>query len=254
MHPTGPAPTPESTPGGVIPGPPDPPPWPIAQPGPASASWDAFAPTSRPRIEPSSRPSESKRFIRGLLSGLTAGLIVFGAAGFLLGHVTNTPPKTPAPALPLFERTQQALNRPKFPPALAPMAQGWLPYLSACAGSGDPGGPALGPGEKAKVRCTVSGMSAVFIEYNSPAEWNKARTTAQKQYSDAATLTPGAGPPTASKIEYAYRVTEGKAVRTVSAIRWEESPVPVAGYLLAYWTDGVGSNWAPMRDLWGRYA
>jgi hypothetical protein len=217
------------------------------------APWDIS--TSRPRIEPSP-PPDRRRLLLGVLAGLATGLIVFGAAGFATGRATAKAPKPPAPTLPLFEQTQQTLNRPKFPPALAPIAQSWLPYLSACARNGDPGGPVLNQGEKAKIRCAVSGMSAIFIEYATPADWNKSRTTAQDQNAAARTLTPGVEPPagTGGYVEYAYRITEGKIVRTVSAIRWDDSRAPVAGYLLAYWTDGVGWNWAPMRDLWGRYA
>ena len=81
---------------------------------------------------------------------------------------------------------------------------------------------------------------------------------------DARTLTPGvaaatdratpSGRTTGNYVEYAYKVTESDGVRTVSGIRWDEAEAPVGAYLLAYWTDGIGADWAPMRDLWGRYA
>jgi hypothetical protein len=107
-------------------------------------------------------------------------------------------------------------------------------------------------------------MSAIFLEYASSIDRDKSRATAKTQNADAKTLTPGVGPvvdkagpsgrTTGSYAEYAYQLTEGKTLRTVSGVRWDDSRAPVAAYLLAYWTDGVGSSWAPMRDLWGRYA
>jgi hypothetical protein len=35
---------------------------------------------------------------------------------------------------------------------------------------------------------------------------------------------------------------------------WDDARTPVAGYLLAYWKEGLGEKWEPMRDLWSRYA
>jgi hypothetical protein len=62
------------------------------------------------------------------------------------------------------------------------------------------------------------------------------------------------GRTTGNYVEYAYQVTERDVVRTVSGIRWDDVQAPVGAYLLASWADGIGANWAPMRDLWGRYA
>jgi len=42
--------------------------------------------------------------------------------------------------------------------------------------------------------------------------------------------------------------------RTVAGIWWEDAQTPIAAYLLAYWKDGLGERWEPMRDLWSRYA
>jgi hypothetical protein len=96
------------------------------------------------------------------------------------------------------------------------------------------------------------------------ADRDKARIKALGQNVDARTLTPGvaaatdratpSGRTTGNYVEYAYKVTESDGVRTVSGIRWDEAEAPVGAYLLAYWTDGIGADWAPMRDLWGRYA
>ena len=151
-----------------------------------------------------------------------------------------------------------AINKPKFPSSLDGIASGFMPYLTGC------NRPDPGSGERIRVRCSLGGMSVIFVEYNSVADRDKARVTAYGQNVDARTLTPGVNPQTekptpSARIsgnysEYAYKVTEAKAVRTVAGIRWDDAQAPVAGYLLAYWTDSLGSDWAPMRDLWGRYA
>ena len=237
--------------------------------------WDTrFSPgaTARPgpRIIPSP-PPDRRRIVLAAVAGLACGLVLFGTGGFLTGRLTADPqPAGPAPApaatagLPVFEQSQLALNQPKFPASLAVVAQGWLPYLSGCARSGDSGGPALNDGEKVRVRCTLDGMSAIFVEYDTVADRDKARVKALGQNVDARTLTPGvaaaatqvspSGRTNGNYVEYAYKLTEGRAVRTVAGVRWDDAGTPVAGYLLAYWTDGLGSSWAPIRDLWARYA
>jgi hypothetical protein len=158
-----------------------------------------------------------------------------------------------------------AINRPYFAgTGLEKMAQGWLPYLSGCVRSGRPGGPRLGSGEKIRVRCTLDGMGANFVEYTSVAERDKGRAGTLEQSGDARTLTPGAAP-TAKRatpsqrvsgnyVEYAYKVDDGGADRIVSGIWWDDAQTPIAGYLLAFWTEGLGERWEPMRDLWSRYA
>jgi hypothetical protein len=156
------------------------------------------------------------------------------------------------------------LNHPKFDPALGPLATGFMPYLSGCARSGTPGGPALNPGEKNRVRCTLGGMSASFVEFGSAADRDKARVKVLGQNVDARTLTPGADPSvlrqwpskrsSGNYVEYAYRITEQGNDRTVSGLWWDDAQSPVAAYLLAYWAEGVGQSWAPIRDVWNRYA
>jgi hypothetical protein len=107
-------------------------------------------------------------------------------------------------------------------------------------------------------------MTAIFVEYTSAAARDKARVTTLGQNVDARTLTPGVGPATekaapsgrtsGNYVEYAYRLTENKATRTVSGLWWDDAQTPVAAYFLAYWKEGVGESWAPMRDIWARYA
>jgi hypothetical protein len=290
----GPYPTsggPQPTSGNPYPGTPSGPPYPTSgggNPGygPFQGSSDPFgeraegwtdtpygfaAPPGR-RIEPSPPPQRS-RLIVGLLAGLVAGLVLFGTGGYFAGRATApeaaAEPSTPAPApsspLGVFEQNQVAVNQPDFAgSSLTAISEGWLPYLSTCSRSGTPGGPKVNAGEKVRVRCTLDGMSAIFVEYESVAERDKARVKAMGQAVDARTLTPGVAPAaerptpsgrtTGNYLEYAFRLTEGGTTRTVSGMWWDDAQAPVAGYLLAYWKEGLGEKWEPMRDLWSRYA
>lgn len=226
------------------------------------------APPGR-RIEPSP-PRRRSRLVIGLVAGLTAGLLIFGTAGYLTGRATTTAGPTAAeptakPSQGVFEQNQITINSADFQgTGLTTLAQGWLPYIATCNRSGTPGGPALNSGEKTRVRCTLDGMSAIFVEYNSVADRDKARVKTLGQAVDARTLTPGVAAPTqrpapsgrttGNYVEYAYRLTESGTTRTVGGVWWDDTKTPVAGYLLAYWKEGVGENWEPMRDLWSRYA
>ncbi|RSM42589.1 hypothetical protein DMB66_54640 [Actinoplanes sp. ATCC 53533] len=223
-----------------------------------------------PRIEPT--PKQPKgRFLLPALAGLLAGLLIFGTGGWFLGRSTGGDPgpapavaqSAPAPdggALPPYEQNQVAINQPKFTGPLAPVAQGWLSQVSGCSRSGDPGGPVLNKGEKTRVRCEMDAMSLIFVEYATIADRDKARVKTLGQNVDARTLTPGVGAAveratpsgrtTGNYVEYAYQAS-GK---TVSGIWWDDSATPVAAYLLAFWKEGAGQKWEPMRDVWARYA
>jgi hypothetical protein len=240
--------------------------------GGGNSTWDTTpTPFTGRRIEPSPPPDRSRLLI-GLIAGLVAGLLVFGTAGWFGGRATapkaapNAGPKaTPTSSLGVFEQSQAALNQPHFAATgLTVISQGWLPYLSTCARSGEPGGPTLKAGEKTRVRCTLDGMSAIFVEYDSIADRDEARVKTLGQNVDARTLTPGVGPAvqratpsgrtSGNYVEYAYKITEGGVTRPVAAVWWDDAQTPVAGYLLAYWKEGLGERWDPMRDLWARYA
>jgi hypothetical protein len=195
--------------------------------------------------------------------------VIFGTGGWFLGRSTGNDP-APAPtqptaapttaALPPYEQNQVTINQPKFTGPLAPVAQGWLAQLSGCSRSGEKGGPALNKGEKVRVRCEMDAMSAIFVEYATAADRDKARVKTLGQNVDARTLTPGAGAAVeraapsgrtnGNYVEYAYQASG----RTVSGIWWDDSATPVAAYLLAYWKEGTGQKWEPMRDIWARYA
>ncbi|MEV6487270.1 hypothetical protein AB0M20_01335 [Actinoplanes sp. NPDC051633] len=202
-----------------------------------------------------------------------AGLLLFGAGGFFLGRETagtaapeQTGGPTPSaePSLGVYEQSQAAINQAKLTGALAPISQDWLPYLSSCDRSGTPGGPSLNNGEKTRVRCRLDGMTVVFAEYATTADRDKARVKTLSQNVDARTLTPGVGPAgdratpsgrtNGSYVEYAYTVEESKVRQTVAGIWWDDTQTPVAAYMLAFWKSGVAEDWAPMRDVWARYA
>jgi len=232
--------------------------------GPADP-YGFVAPPGR-RIEPSPPPERSRLFT-GVIAGLVAGLLLFGTGGYFAGRATA--PKTERPVagsgLGVFERNQTAINQPDFAgTGLTAISAGWLPYLSTCSRSGSPGGPRLNDGEKVRVRCTLDGLSAIFVEYTSVAERDQARGKLRKQADEARTLTPGVAKPaeratpsgrtTGNYVEYAYRLTESGATRTVSGLWWDDAQSPVAGYLLAYWSESLGEKWEPIRDLWSRYA
>ncbi|UQU66341.1 hypothetical protein COUCH_08735 [Couchioplanes caeruleus] len=225
---------------------------------------------SGPRIEPTPKQPKS-RFIIPALAGLVAGLLIFGTAGWFAGRATAPDPSpagttvagpapSTSPSLRVYEQNQVAINQPKFTGSLATVAQGWLPHLSGCTGNGDKGGPKLGKSEKARVRCEMDAMSVIFVEYATTADRDKARVTTLGQNVDARTLTPGVGAAVeratpsgrtnGNYVEYAYKVSG----RTVAGIWWDDAATPVAAYLLAYWKEGAGEKWEPMRDIWARYA
>jgi hypothetical protein len=226
-------------------------------------SFGFSAPPGR-RIEPSP-PRQRSRLPLGLAIGLLAGLLIFGTAGWLTGRATAPTETATTPATPtasVFEQNQIRINTPDFQgTGLTTLAKGWLPYIATCNRTAP---TTLSQGEKTRVRCTLDGMSALFVEYTSVAERDKARAKTVSQAADARELTPGVAKPTqrptpsnrttGNYVEYAYRLTERGVTRTVSGIWWDDAKTPVAGYLLAYWKDGVGESWEPMRDLWSRYA
>ncbi|WP_203779743.1 hypothetical protein [Paractinoplanes rishiriensis] len=255
--------------------------WGPGEPAPSSPAWspaeaapsaDPFGlPMSGRRIEPTPPPRPTRLFA-GIAIGLIVGLLVFGAAGWFVGRSTApdataavTPKAAGPPALGVFERSQVDVNRPDFAgTGLGPVVEGFLPYLSSCARSGQPNGPALNRGEKVRVRCTLDGMSAIFVEYTSTAERDRARQRMLDPGQDAREETPGIGPAVqraapsgrteGNYVEYAYRLTEEGRTRTVSGLWWDDAQTPIAGYLLAFWKEGIGESWEPMRDLWSRYA
>ncbi len=272
------------TSGSPYPGTPSGPPYPTSGAGPAYGpfrggggegteeqreSWSdtryGFSAPPGRRIEPSP-PPERNRLVLGLLAGLVAGLLLFGTGGFFAGRATapgvaRSGSQAPAPGggLGLFEQNQASVNQPAFAgTSLTAISEGWLPYLSTCSR------PRTNEGEKVRVRCTIDGMSAIFVEYGTLADRDKARGKVLGRVVDSPALTPGvaattvgptpSGRTTGTYLEYAYRLTESGTTRTIAGMWWDDAQTPVGVYLLAYWNDGLGEKWEPMRDLWSRYA
>ncbi|GAA1816418.1 hypothetical protein HC028_10305 [Planosporangium flavigriseum] len=251
---------------------------PQPQPAPPVDSWSLFpdggpgSPSWQPRITPVPKPARGP-VVRAALLGLLAGLLVFGPTGYLVGHQSTpapAPPEKRSPAtstaqvLPLFEHTQRQLNTPKFPNELTPIANSWLPWITGCAKNGDKDGPRLGDGEDSRVACHYANATIFFVTYKSPDERDKAYTKFLAQNIDAKRLAPGVGEPTTKKttsgtvngryVEFAYKTTNDATGKPVCGVWWSDANAPIAAYLLAYWSEGLGESWEPLRDVWRRYS
>jgi hypothetical protein len=263
-----------------------PPPPAVSQAGPVTDSQSpaALPSTTRRVARPTAptlntaSPSTRWRRIRDVLIGFLLGLVVFGPGGLWLGgyasavlpsrHLAGITPSSPAPtpgsaSLPPYEQTQLNLNRPKFSGDLATFARPWLASVSGCSATGEPAGPSTATGEQRRVVCSYGAITVYFVQYANVIERNKARTSYLAQNLDAAQLAPGAAGPTQKTVtsgvssgiylEYAYRVIGGdRAGQIVAGLWWDDTDTPVAGFLLAYWLDGLGGSWLPLRDVWQR--
>ncbi|GIM89411.1 hypothetical protein [Paractinoplanes toevensis] len=244
-----------------------------------SGAWPAVTPSSVAdplssppssfggrRIAPSPAPSRGRLFV-GVAVGLVAGLLLFGTGGWFAGRATAPEPAEPTAAVELgkFEQNQAKINKPVFAGTdLDAIVEGWLPYVSDCKRSGQPGGPTASAGETTRVACNLDGLALYFIEYNSVEDQNAAWEVAQSQNLGAHTLTPGVlepfrRPAPSNRVqghyaENASRVTEGGETRTVAGLWWDDENSPISANLVAYWEDQLGGSWLPMRDLWDRYA
>ncbi|MFI7252480.1 hypothetical protein [Micromonospora chalcea] len=124
------------------------------------------------------------------------------------------------------------------------------------------GGPERGEGEQTRTRCTAGIVTVYWISYRSIADRDAARARYAAQAARSQNLAPGMRQPTETTdqrsqlhIEYAYRVPAGThAGQIVAALWWSDPAQPVAGVLTAYWKDGLGSSWEPLRDLWRHHA
>jgi hypothetical protein len=77
-------------------------------------------------------------------------------------------------------------------------------------------------------------------------------------------LAPGVAEPTSKKttsgsvngryVEFAFKASTDANAKTISGIWWADATAPIAAYVLTYWTDGLGADWEPPRDLWRRYS
>ncbi|RQX05478.1 hypothetical protein DLJ59_07670 [Micromonospora inaquosa] len=204
---------------------------------------------------------------------VAAALAVLVAVVITLGRGlwTGSPqPQTPATAHPehpttrgdLFTQRQAVVNKGRFlSPVVAEFAAPWLGEVSDCIADTSTGGPQAGTGEQSRTRCAAGIVTTYWISYRTIADRDAAQARYAAQAANAPRLTPGATPPTtrstsshdAYYIEYAYKVPSGpQAGQSIAAIWWSDANKPIAGVFLAYWTEGLGSTWAPLRDLWSR--
>jgi hypothetical protein len=230
--------------------------------GPGSPSW-------QPRIVPSPKPSR-RRIVVAAVLGLIGGLVLFGPTGYLVGHrAAPAPASSPAPLpsvspLPSFERAQLELNKPHLPGELSAVATSWLPWITNCVSSGEKDGPRLGEGEQVRMACRYSNISVFFVRYTSTDDRDKAYTRYLGQNIDAKQLAPGVAEPDTRTttsgtvngryVEYAFKSSADANAKTVCGMWWSDATEPIAAYLLAFWADGLGEKWEPLRDLWHRYS
>jgi hypothetical protein len=252
---------------------------------PAVPAWRPPVWPAQPPPMPTYQPAaeEAVRFrppVGALVLGLLLGLVVFGSTGYLVGarlagSTVDTAPAAvdragvpaasgsaasasaaAAPAANEDDRT--VTNRRVVGPALASLAESWLPVLADCVSSSEAGGPIRQQGEQLRVLCAVNTISVYFVRYRSAAELSKVRATRQKQNADASRIAPGAAPVAAQRpgtsgrttgryIEFAYRV----GGRTMNGIWWDDAASTTAAYLETQWTD---DGWGKLREVWQRYS
>ncbi len=212
------------------------------------------------------------RFRLGIALGLIVGLVTFGTTGCLVGAWAfgsgsmfgkPAPSQSAGPGTGLgpYAQSRVALNSPKFTGDLATFSRPWFAVVSLCYKNGDPGGPTLSEDEEIHIFCTKDGISFHFVQYRSIAARDKARARNLEKNVDARQLAPGVAEPTqrrtasgassGSYVEFATNQGGDRPGRTIVAgIWWDNTDTPVACYLLAFWIDGLGESWEPLRDLW----
>lgn len=191
-----------------------------------------------------------------LLLGLLIGLLVFGSTGYLVGSTSSGSTVEGETA----GGSQEAANRGRVGPLLAPLAEGWIPWLGACLSSSEADGPAPAAGEQFRVKCAVNPtIDVFFVQFASAADRDTARTAKQTENANSARIAAGAAPVVAQRagasgrttgayVEFAYQ-NDG---RTYGGIWWDDSTTTGAAYLEKQWNEGDG-GWRPLRDLWQRY-
>jgi hypothetical protein len=210
------------------------------------------------RIEPSPRPPR-RAYLRYALIGLIAGLIVFGAAGYVAGRLTTrpagTPVASPSPA-PSYVAALTAANRAKFSGDLATLAGPWLGGMSGCTGDTDPGGPKLGRGEQVHVLCRDGGMYLHFVTYTSADEKAGDRGYRQQLALGTAAILAGNDPPgrrlggvTGAAGTYIEYATRGPDTPALCGIWWDLDGTASAVYIELL-CDSLGGQWDPLRSVW----
>lgn len=199
-----------------------------------------------------------------------AGLLLVGA-GYSVGQRTSAP-AAPAPStaptaeLGSYAERQRAVNRASVPPGeLNAFAQTWMAAVADCRSNTESQGPALAQGEQTRVQCDAGLAALYLVSYRTAVDKDKARARHVNQSAATATLVPQAAPPAQRPttsgsssgwyIEYAYKVVAGdRAGDIVVSLWWENQQNLAAGYLVAYWAEGLATRWDPLRDLWQRHS
>ena len=197
--------------------------------------------------------------------------ILLAAVGYVAGHQTREAPATTASAaapaaLDSYAERQRAVNVARVPPGdLSAFAEPWMATVSDCRAHTDTSGPALADGEQARIQCNAGVATLYLVSYRTVEDKTKARTRYVSQAAAASSLAPQPSPPaqratpsgknTGWYIEYAYKVPAGdRAGDVVVSTWWENEQTLAAGYLVAYWNDGLAARWKPLRDLWRRHS
>jgi hypothetical protein len=253
--------------------------WSAAPPPAPSPAWvPSPAPLPPPQHidlhQPDAPVSAPPRERSGLLTGLLIGLVVallLGAGGYLAGHATgqgsspkpsaSTSGATPYGSLHPYEASQLALNKAKLVGDLAPLAKPLLPWMGSCLGDTDTGGPKLLADETKYVFCRYSGLTVHFVIYKSRAARDGERAYRQQLILTAEGLAPGQAEPAhknggvsgapGNYVEYAWKADDGRAL---CGIWWDRDDDPLAAMRLESYCEGLGGNWAPLRDVWQRYS
>jgi len=255
-------------------------PWtdPVGPPEPLGRQWpqqptvtSGAGPGWQRRIEPS--PPTRGPFRNGLLIGLLVGLVVLAPAGYLVGDLLSGNESKPAAtgepspsstALPPYEARQAELNRAKFDGDMAAMAEPWLPYMSRCVNSSDPGARQPPRNEVARVICQLGNMQVFFVEFKTPEDRDQEFLTRKQQNLDAQQLAPGASAPTrkagpsgkndGNYVEFAFKPSAAGA-SAFAGIWWDREGAPlVAARIEVPWVSGLNQSWEPLRDIWQRHA
>ncbi|WP_433460478.1 hypothetical protein [Micromonospora sp. CA-248212] len=208
------------------------------------------------------RPPRSRT---GLWVGaLVLTAVVAAGAGLLGGGALggDTKPETqPAasPPVPLFEKTQYALNKAKFDPDLVPLAEPWLARMGDCASDREAGGPKLPKDEKRHVFCRYGNVFVHFALFESTTTKDAARAYREQLAFLAGTLSPGirqgarttggSSGATGSYVEYAGDPGNGPVM---CGIWWDRDDRLGAVYFETPCEAGIAGNWDALRDLWHR--
>jgi hypothetical protein len=243
------------------------PPWPVQQqPGNRWPDPLAGSPGGR-RIEPTVAPRKSRLWL-GLLIGFLVGVLIAAPTVFVLrsgggspASVTPSAAPTGAAALGVFEKSQLAVNQPKFQGDLAVLAASWLPFVSNCVTDKESGGPKVDAATSAVVLCRYGNVFIHFVQFKGTAQRDVARAYRERLHTESTTLAPGMVAPAqkprtsdstiGTYVEYALA---GPDKKPVAGIWWDTGDTKAVAVYLETSYDSLGNSWDPLRDLWQRHS